>query len=89
MTHGGKLPSANVKKDASSVNKPSTKLGVPQLPVPKNDSVTFLLSNCTFTGCSVTLSGQAMNQAPQKTIDEQKIFKETLTDINIDGVFDD
>ena len=73
---------ANQPSRSGSQQHPQLSLSNLQLPVAKhdNDNVTLVLSNCTFTGCPVALSGQATNQAPQMSID-QKIVEETLQDI--------
>ena len=55
----------------------------------KPDNVTFVLNNCSFSGCSVTLSGQATSGSTQESIEEKQICTETLEDINVDDIFDD
>ena len=63
---------------------------VPPMPsARKPDNVTFLLNNRTFSGCTVTLSGQAMSGSTQEPIEEKRICTETLKDINVDNIFDD
>ena len=48
----------------------------------KPDNVTFLLNNCTFSGCSVSLSDQATSGSSEECIEE------TLKDINVHDLFD-
>ena len=64
----------------------------PHMPMPstkKPDNVTFVLNNCTFSGCSVALSGQATSGSTQESIEEKRICTETLKDINVDDIFDE
>ena len=44
-------------------------------PVPSStrENVPFILNNCSFSGCSVILSGQAMNQSAEKSTEVQQI----------------
>ena len=60
-------------------------------PVPSStrENVTVILKNCYFSGCSVTLSGQAMNQSAEKSTEVQQICDETLKDLNVGDIFDD
>ena len=60
-------------------------------PVPSStrENVTFILNNCSFSGCSVTLFGQAMKQSAEKSTEVQQICDETLKDIDVGDIFDD
>ena len=90
---------SNIMAGAVS-NPPSTSIG--QVPAhqqePGNSSMssslspattapTFILNGCTFTGCSVAFSGQALHQSTSK--EEQRICDETLQGIDYDEIFDD
>ena len=55
--------------------------------LPATTAPTFILNGCTFTGCSVAFSGQALHQSASK--EEQRICDETLQGIDYDEIFDD
>lgn len=92
MSHGSKLPSnsalSTTKKEMSTATSKSYECQhhIPMPSASKPDNVTFVLSNCNFSGCSVTLSGQA---TPQESIEEKQICTETLRGIDVDDIFDD
>ena len=46
----------------------------------------FIVSNCTFSGCSVAISGQQATCQYKST--EEQICEETLKDIDIAQIFD-
>jgi len=50
-------------------------------------SPTFILIGCTFTGCSVAFSGQALHQSTKN--EEQRICEEMLLGIEYDDIFKD
>ena len=54
---------------------------------PATTGPTFILNGCTFTGCSIAFSGQALHQSTSK--EEQCICDETLQGIDCDEIFDD
>jgi len=50
----------------------------------------FILSNCSFSGCSIAFSGQqamCLSKSSEEFTEEQ-VVQETLKDIDIDDIFD-
>ena len=95
MSCGSKVPS----NSALSATKKQMPVATRKLPydcqprmampsAKKSDNVTFVLNNCNFSGCSVTLSGQGTSGSTQESIEEEQICSETLMDINVDDIFD-
>ena len=89
--HGSKLSNnsgvSTCKKESSHLpmksKKPHNVTHLPVKSAEKPHNVTFLLNNCTFSGCSVSLSGQATSGSSEECIEE------ALKNINIDELFDD
>ena len=90
-------PSGNASPDLTKVTKPQISPAVKehtQNRVSSNQHLSSLpaglqtpvliVNNCTFSSCSVAISGQ---EASEKFTDEQ-ICQETLKDIDIDDIFD-
>ena len=95
MSYGSKLPSNSALSTTKKQNSKATSKSYecqPHMPMPstkKPDNVTFVLNNCTFSGCSVVLSGQATSGSTQESIEEKRICTEMLKDINVDDIFDE
>ena len=74
MSHGTKVPSNSV---LSTTNESTKKLSQcqhrsPVVPARKDDNVTFLLNNCTFSSCSVTFPGHGV-QSTERSVQEKEI----------------
>ena len=95
MSHGCcKLPSnsdlSTTKNQISIVtSKPCE--SKPHMLAWKLDNVTFVVNNCSFSECSVTLSGKATNGSTQESIfiEVKQICTEMLKGINVDDIFGD
>ena len=87
-SHGTKVSTSSVLSTAKEPTKKSSQSQhcSPVSPATKDESVTFLLNNCTFSGCSITFSGQGVSQmqSTEKSIEDKDIVAETLKDINIE-----
>ena len=87
-SHGTKVSTSSVLSTAKETTKKSSQSQhcSPVSPATKDESVTFLLNNCTFSGCSITFSGQGVSQmqSTEKSIEDKDIVAETLKDINIE-----
>jgi len=87
------LDVSNIMAGAVS-NPPPSSVGLVAGNTPVSSSVspaattspTFILSGCTFTGCSVAFSGQAMLQTSKE---DQRICDETLQGIAYEEIFED
>ena len=55
----------------------------------QHENVIFVLNNCSFSGCSVSLSGQATNPSSEQSIEQKRICEETLEGIHLDDIFED
>ena len=53
------------------------------------ENLTFIFNNYSFSGCSVTLSSQIMNQSTEKPAEIEQICRETLKDIYLADIFVD
>ena len=61
----------------STTNEATKKLSqcqhcLPMVPARKDDNVTFLLNNCTFSGCSIMFTGYGVNQMQSSKIHPRK-----------------
>ena len=78
MSHGAKVPSSSVLSTTSEATKKSSQCQhrSPVVPATNDDGVTFLLSNCTFSGCSITFSGQGVNQmqSTEKSVQKRRLL---------------
>ena len=86
MSHGGKVYGGDcvsaTKQQISSKSQP--------MPSTQHENVTFILNNCSFSHCSVSLSGQAINPfSEQQAIEQKRICEETLKGIQLDDIFED
>ena len=83
-----KVSTSSVLSTAKEPTKKSSESQrcLPVSPATKDESVTFLLNNCTFSGCSITFSGQGVSQmqSTEKSVKDKDIVAETLKDINIE-----
>ena len=84
MSHGCcKLPSnsdlSTTKNEISIVTSKPYECK-PHMLAWKLDNVTFVVNNCSISGCSVTLSGKATNGSTQESlfIEEKQICTEML-----------
>ena len=47
----------------------------------------FIVNNCTFSGCSVAISGQQAACQSKSTAEVEQICEETLKGVDIDDIF--
>ena len=71
-------------------NQVSNKQALPVLPARFQSTPMFIVSNCTFSGCSVAISGQQASCQPSNTeeLTEEQVCQETLKDVDINDIFD-
>ena len=77
-----------VKGQTQSQSKREQSL--PSLPAGLQSTPMFIVNNCTFSGCSVAISGQQAECQPRniEEFTEEQICQETLKDVDIDAIFD-
>ena len=75
------------KMTAGQVAKESTSMvtAVASGPKPVNTPPSILLSGCTFTGCSISFAGNAVNN----NNNDNQVAEETLQGLSYDDVFED
>ena len=65
-----------------NVNQP-----LPSLPAGVQLTPMFIVNNCTFSGCSVAISGQQAACQSKSTAEVEQICEETLKGVDIDDIF--
>ena len=71
-------------------NQVSNKQALPLLPAGFQSTPMFIVNNCTFSGCSVAISGQQAARQPSNSdeLTEEQVYQETLRDVDISDIFD-
>ena len=71
-------------------NQVSNKQALPLLPAGFQSTPMFIVNNCTFSGCSVAISGQQATCQPNNSeeVTEEQVCQETLRDVDISDIFD-